>query len=133
MPNGDMLSMPIPSSADADGYSDLIYDGKSYYKLLREVKPSFRYRKCHLDPDIRPEIIERMDGWKPAFGQIDAARTHLCNQGVGIGDLFLFFGWFRETEYKNGESKYYIYENARDFEADIIVMRFVENCKRDGL
>ena len=37
-----------------------------------------------------------------------------------------------ETEYKNGESKYYIYENAREFEPDIIIMRFVENCKRDG-
>ena len=38
--------------------------------------------------------------------QIDAARTHLCNQGVGTGDLFLFFGWFRETEYKNGKLSY---------------------------
>ena len=37
-----------------------------------------------------------------------------------------------ETDYKNGESKYHLYENAREFDTDIIVMRFVENCPRDN-
>ena len=32
-----------------------------------------------------------------------------------------------ESDYKNGKGKYPIYENARDFAADIIIMRFVEN------
>ncbi len=31
------------------------------------------------------------------FGQVGAAQTHLKNNNVGIGDLFLFWGWFRET------------------------------------
>lgn len=35
-------------------------------------------------------------------------------------------GW--ESNYKNGEEKFNLYENARKFNADIIVMRFVENC-----
>ena len=33
-----------------------------------------------------------------------------------------------ESNYKNGKEKYSVYESARDFAADIIVMRFVENC-----
>lgn len=32
-----------------------------------------------------------------------------------------------EGEYKNGESKFNLFENARKFHADIIVMRFIEN------
>lgn len=35
-------------------------------------------------------------------------------------------GW--ESNYKCGEEKFPLYENARNFNADIIVMRFVENC-----
>ena len=30
------------------------------------------------------------------FGQCGAAQTHLANRGVGVGDVFLFFGLFRE-------------------------------------
>lgn len=33
-----------------------------------------------------------------------------------------------ESNYKNGEEKFNLYESARNFNADIIVMRFVENC-----
>ncbi|MBO4432793.1 MAG: SGNH/GDSL hydrolase family protein [Clostridia bacterium] len=33
-----------------------------------------------------------------------------------------------ENNYKNGKEKYPLYEKARAFNADIIVMRFVENC-----
>ncbi|MBQ4527234.1 MAG: hypothetical protein II998_04090 [Clostridia bacterium] len=33
-----------------------------------------------------------------------------------------------EVEFKNGEATYHLYENARNFDADIIVVRSVENC-----
>lgn len=33
-----------------------------------------------------------------------------------------------ESNYKNGKEKYPLYEKARAFNADIIIMRFVENC-----
>ena len=33
-----------------------------------------------------------------------------------------------ERDYKNGTSKHKLYEDARTFDADIIVMRFIENC-----
>jgi Nucleotide modification associated domain 3 len=41
---------------------------------------------CHEDPMFH-------EG-RCAFGQTGAAQTHLAKQGVGIGDIFLFFGLF---------------------------------------
>ena len=35
-----------------------------------------------------------------------------------------------EVNYKDGESVHSLFEKARQFDADIIVMRFVENCRR---
>ena len=32
------------------------------------------------------------------FGQAGSAQSELKNNDVGIGDLFLFFGWFKKTE-----------------------------------
>jgi len=34
----------------------------------------------------------------PIFGQINAAQSHLENNNVKEGDLFLFFGWFRKQD-----------------------------------
>ncbi len=39
----------------------------------------------------------RQDGWKPIFGQTGSARGHLRHRGVQPGDVFLFFGLFREA------------------------------------
>ena len=36
-----------------------------------------------------------------------------------------------EREYKNGETVYDCFRAARDFSADVIIARFVENCKLD--
>ena len=44
---------------------------------------------CHHDPMFLP------DG-NCLFGQCGAAQSHLANQGVGPGDVFLFFGLFLE-------------------------------------
>ena len=44
--------------------------------------------------------------WQPLFGQEGGSETHLQNNGVKEHDLFLFFGWFRQTEYRCGEIKY---------------------------
>lgn len=37
-----------------------------------------------------------------------------------------------EDNYKEGHSTYGYFKNAREFNADIIVMRFVENCPQEG-
>lgn len=55
-------------------------------------------RSCHLDPDIDRDALRvaRPSGWRGALGQSAAALSHLRNAGVGPGDLFLFWGLFRE-------------------------------------
>lgn len=108
LPDGTMLSMPIPSLGDRTKYGDLLHDRISYADIIKQLKvnnPVIEL-ECHLDPDIRRDITTRQDGWKPAFGQIDAAQSHLQNQGVGIDDLFLFFGWFRKTKEVDGKLSY---------------------------
>jgi hypothetical protein len=116
LPNGKMVSLPIPSK-DSLRYSDLRINELTYYDLMKDLKPKIKLdnsnwrdldkeTECHLDPDICKNIINREPGWKPCFGQIDAAQSHLENQKIGENDLFLFFGWFRKTKNSNGKFKF---------------------------
>jgi hypothetical protein len=52
---------------------------------------------AHHDPDLDEASTPRTQGWRPLFGQAESASQHLSNQGVGPGDVFLFFGRFRGT------------------------------------
>ena len=98
MPDGTLLSLPIPSG-DAVQYRDLRYGNHGYDLLLQGLKPRVDFGGCHVDPDIRDGIrAAPVRGWKPAFGQAGSALGVLRNAGVGIGDLFLFFGLFRQAE-----------------------------------
>ena len=104
LPDGTLLSLPIPSARDGVRYDELSYGGRTYYEIIRSLAPRTRIQAsttCHLDPDIREGVIAR-DKWVPAFGQTGSSLMHLFNQGVGIGDLFLFFGWYRQIELFNG-------------------------------
>lgn len=116
MPDGSLISLPIPSNDDLR-YSDLRYsDSKSYYDIMSDLKDWIKYsgkkkelsfeNNCHLDPDLRRETIPRSDDWKPLFGQIGTAQTHLENKDIGEDDLFLFFGTFRKTEYEDGSLRF---------------------------
>jgi len=97
LPDGTLLSLPIPA-ADGKAYFELHYDGQTYDDIIRQLSPKFSGSKCHLDPDIRRGAFNAPAEWKAVFGQNDAALTNIQNQGVGVGDLFLFFGWFKRTE-----------------------------------
>ena len=102
MPDGTLLSMPIPSDDYNDvPYSDISYEGSSYAEILKQICPRKTYKKCHLDPDIRDNRLKKPSGWRPAFGQMGAAQGLLVNAGVEVGDIFLFFGWFRHIEETN--------------------------------
>lgn len=106
MPDGTLLSMPIPSN-DEDAYDDLCYNGISYAEILRQLAPRKSFGHCHVDPDIRGDCRKRrIEDWRPAFGQIGAAQGVLTHAGVEPGDLFLFFGWFRKVERNNGGYRY---------------------------
>jgi hypothetical protein len=108
MPNGDLISLPIPSK-DLIKYSDLQVDSnRSYYNLIDElkIKNIDNNSQCHLDPDLRRDVIKGRRNWKPCFGQINQSQTHLYRRGIKEGDLFLFFGWFKQTEIKNGNLQF---------------------------
>ena len=108
LPDGTLLSLPIPDGINAIAYEQLHYKGKSYADIISELtNGKFLFKECHLDPDIRKEVLtSRPDGWKAAFGQSGAARGHLKNKEVEVGDLFLFFGLFRQTEEINGKYQF---------------------------
>lgn len=113
LPDGTLLSLPIPSD-DQDAYKDLSCCGVNYADLLQQLRPKKEYSHCHVDPDLRPGLrTSGIDGWRPAFGQTDAARGVHKNAGVEIGDLFLFFGWFRQTEL--GPNGYRFVRRREDF------------------
>ncbi|OON87418.1 hypothetical protein BXO88_03850 [Oribacterium sp. C9] len=103
--DGTMVSFPIPSD-DKDTYEDLQYNGISYSKILADLKYKGGIH-CHVDPDLdQSRRINKISGWEPAFGQIDASASYLKNIGVEEGDLFLFFGNFHRVMKENGHYKY---------------------------
>lgn len=109
LPDGTLLSLPIPSNKDAIKYSDLNYNKRTYYDIIKGLNPRTKITEnynCHLDPDIRKEIANRGKNWKPLFGQSKTALSHLLKQNVKSGDIFLFFGWFKNTELIDKDFKY---------------------------
>ncbi len=110
MPDGTLLSLPIPDPDDRyNTFSNLHWNGLSYYEIIKSLNPKTSITPechCHLDPDIRKEARDRQTGWLPAFGQLGSSLSVLRNNGVSVGDLFLFFGWFRETEFIDGTLRY---------------------------
>jgi hypothetical protein len=110
LPDGTLLSLPIPDKKKGNNpYGSLVWNGQNYFDIIRSLKPNTKLKAdsmCHLDPDLRKDVRDREKGWQPAFGQTDTALKHLRNQGVSFGDLFLFFGWFRQTEMKDDHLVY---------------------------
>lgn len=95
-----MLSLPIPSAHDAQFLGDIRHESADVATLAADLTDNRinQETRVHLDPDLYTSALARSPGWKPAFGQIAAAQSHLAKQGVGAGDIFLFFGWFRRVE-----------------------------------
>jgi hypothetical protein len=102
LPDGTMLSMPIPGGEASNlKFEDIKYGEITYLDIWDKLYSKHKTDKlyCHLDPDIRADVrVKPVDNWVAAFGQTDTAQKHLHNRGVSKGDLFLFFGWFRKTD-----------------------------------
>ena len=97
--------IPIPRKKSDVKYSDLtLFDDYTVSDFLEDVPlKSKKEAACHLDPDLRKTYLKnRPNGWQRAFGQSRAAQGHLRRQGVGKGDVFVFFGWFQFAVNKNG-------------------------------
>ncbi|GAB3645522.1 hypothetical protein GCM10028791_03800 [Echinicola sediminis] len=109
LPDGSLLSLPIPEEADQQSYGELMHQGQPYSDLIRTLNPHTKLGPechCHLDPDLVEEALPRSKGWRPLFGQTGAAQGHLAKSGIGPGDLFLFFGTFRRTAFHQGRLRY---------------------------
>lgn len=98
--DGQPLSMPIPTTmptptrfGDLNGpYGSLVSD-LTHDRLTAQ-------NWCHLDPDIREDVLPRLAGWRGALGQVAAAQGHLAKQGIQPGDLFIFWGLFRPVKHE---------------------------------
>ncbi len=117
LPDGTMLSLPIPVSSDGISYSKLLHNEIPYSEYIKnlvgsqlkiegEGKFDLDNIGCHLDPDIRETCYPRLNGWHGIFGQNGSAQSHLKNKKVEAGDLFLYFGWFRKTIMPHGKLIY---------------------------
>lgn len=114
--DGSMISLPIPDPSAQVTYSQIntfagVNNLAASHGNLGAIVSDLTYSRrtktsrytgisaAHLDPDLNVHALTgRFPGWLPAFGPLDRACTHLSNQGVGLGDIFLFFGWFHEVE-----------------------------------
>jgi hypothetical protein len=106
LPDSRMISIPIPvdnSELGIDYDNILVDNNKSYLQLMKELKIIPKLNQCHLDPDLRKSILRRNDGWKPLFGQSGISKRHLIKKEVSKGDIFLFFGSFKSTFYKDNQ------------------------------
>jgi Nucleotide modification associated domain 3 len=103
-PDGRMLSLPIPDVQSPTRYQEIKWNDYNLGTIVLEltdgrIQPS---DFAHLDPDLDRESLHRGEGWLPALGQTNAAQGHLRNRGVCAGDVFLFFGLFREIDIWDG-------------------------------
>ena len=91
----DLLSQLLPPDDD----QNLNREGDPY--PLNKVY-------CHYDPQIyNPSTHSETPKYKGLFGQTGSALGHLVGKNIGAGDLFLFFGWFRDTKRRpDGTYKY---------------------------
>lgn len=103
-----MVALPIPDSQSRIAYGELEFGGVNLGRLAADLTGDRGYLSgaAHLDPDLDEGSLERLVGWRPVLGQTGAAQSHLVNQGVGVGDLFLFFGLFRPVEFHDGRWRF---------------------------
>jgi hypothetical protein len=106
--DGSMIPMPIPDKSSPIRYQDITVAGENLGTVAAELtrgktRPD---HFAHLDPDLIQSAHPREPDWRPLFGQVDAAQSVLAREGVGPGDLFLFFGWFRRVTRSAGQLKF---------------------------
>jgi hypothetical protein len=109
LPNGRIITLPIPYDKDAISYSDLMLNYEHYTRyseMMTDLGIKLPSQHCHLDPDLDASTYERKEGWRPIFGQSEAAQSHLDNQKIEVGDIFLFFGRFNHTINEDGKLKF---------------------------
>lgn len=108
LPDGTLLSLPIPDPSSNITYGELTRAGYQLGRVVDDLTHSIitALDMAHLDPDLEFSTYQRQPGWRPLFGQDGAAQGHLIHSGLKKGDLFLFFGWFRQARFENGHLRF---------------------------
>ena len=105
-PDDTMCSLPIPSYYDQEAFEDLQHGDVDIASVVNGITNGRMsgLNLIHLDPDLNFDAYRyRKDRanwqqWRGMLGQVDIAQSHLNKQGVGSGDVFLFFGLYRRVE-----------------------------------
>jgi hypothetical protein len=107
LPDGSVLSLPIPSRYGRP-LGDLAAANGPLHRIVSDLTAGriTASTLVHLDPDLQADCVDRLPSWRASFGQVSSAQQHLVNQGVGTGDVFLFFGWYRRVETHEGRWRY---------------------------
>lgn len=105
--NGSMMSFPIPGPSPTR-YQDIFNPNANTDKILFDLTKGKMTgdMEVHFDPDLNPNNLKRKEGWLGSLGQTGSAQGHLEAQQVQKGDIFLFFGWFREAIFENENYKF---------------------------
>ncbi len=91
--DGVPVSLPIPSGpSEPYRFNNVVHPsagnlGPIVAALPKKINPS---RYCHFDPQLP------WDMGAANLGQQGTAQSHLANQNVGPGDVFIFFGLFKD-------------------------------------
>ncbi len=103
LPDGTLLLLPKPVENGTISFHDLSYQGHSYYdiavSLNEDLKEPLDEAMCQTGCYINPISHNPPLVWYPAYHRNGALESHLTKQRVTVGDIFLFYGWFRQTEY----------------------------------
>lgn len=93
---GTPISMPIPDRRDSPHrYGDITVSLPSGEINLGDIAPTLTRRPIRATTPAHQDPMFHSDG-TVSFGQTGTAQAHLENQGVGPGDVFLFFGLFQD-------------------------------------
>lgn len=108
--DGTLISFPIPDDRSSIRYRDIRSPRLELWRLIEQLTKGKVKRTdgVHLDPDIRQDAyVPRPKEWLGVFGQTGAAQAHLARK-ISVGDVFLFFGWFRSVK-ASGRQHRYVY------------------------
>lgn len=112
LPDGRICWIPIPENSPSKPglptYGELSFGDLNLGDVVESLSSGrlTRHQSVHLDPDIHQGWRSLPRRWHPGFGQTGAAEKHLRNHNISSGDLFLYFGWFRQTEWVDGNLKF---------------------------
>jgi hypothetical protein len=109
LPDNRLCWIPIPGGSRKDyTYSELKIGNENIGNIIGDLSNAtvLPEDNCHLDPDLFKSYVKRSNDWRGAFGQCSVAQSHLDSNLVGVGDLFLFFAWFRKAEFMEGYWRY---------------------------